>query len=70
MIKCWYDVRYLLRYTFSEKKTIALLHLLHYCNSFLGGQLLHIAIFNSFLATIAIAIAIVLMAITNALALV
>ena len=30
------------------KKTIALLQLLHYCNSFLGGQLLHIAIFNSF----------------------
>jgi len=24
------------------------LHLLHYCNSFLGGQLLHIAIFNRF----------------------
>ena len=24
------------------------MHLLHYCNSFLGGQLLHIAIFNRF----------------------
>ena len=43
------------------------MQLLHYCNSFLGGQLLHIAIFNSLLATIAIAIAIVLMAIANAL---
>ena len=43
------------------------MQLLHSCNSFLGGQLLHIAIFNSFLATIAIAIAIVLMAIANAL---
>ena len=47
IIKCWDDVQYLLRYTFFEK-TIALLQLLHYCNSFLGGQLLHIAIFNRF----------------------
>ena len=47
-IKCLDDVRYLLRYTFFEKKPIALLHLLHYCNNFLGSQLLHIAIFNSF----------------------
>ena len=38
----------LIKVYFFEKKTIALLQLLHYCNSFLGGQLLHIAIFNSF----------------------
>ena len=59
IIRCWDDLRYLLRYTFFEKK------ILHHCNSFLRSQLLHIAIFNSFLA--AIAIAIVLMAIANAL---
>ena len=53
-------------YFFFENK-LALLQLLHSCNSFLGGQSLHIAIFNTFLATIAIAIAIVLMAIANAL---
>ena len=45
------------RYTFFKK-------ILHYCNSFFGGQL-HIAIFNSFFATIAIAI--VLSAIANSL---
>ena len=38
----------LIKVYFFWKKTIALLHLLHYCNSFLGGKLLHIAIFNSF----------------------
>ena len=38
----------LIKVYFFWKKTIALLQLLHYCNSFLGGQLLHIAIFNRF----------------------
>ena len=36
----------LIKVYFFLKKTIALLQLLHYCNSFLGGQLLHIAIYN------------------------
>ena len=44
---------------------IAFIALLHYCNRIFGGQLLHIAIFNSFFGTIAIAI--VLSAIANAL---
>ena len=50
----------LIKVYFFWKKTIALLQLLHYCNSFLGGQLLHIAIFNRFFfTTIAIANALV-----------